>query len=378
MGERRRIVWLIDGLGRGGAEHLMVPILAHIDRARFELRVCALQVKDGNPVAGELRALGVPVDLLPVPRLRDLTALPRLLQYLRREQADLLHTQLEFATTLGGPAARLLGIPAVTTLHTYDEPLPGSRAARRLRWMWWSMRRFFSRVIGVSEGVGQHHIRKSRLDPQKVVVIYNGIDLSRFSPVDPADRSRVRRELGIPEGAPLLLTVAVLRQPKGIQIMIDAMPAILAAVPSVYYGVVGSGDYGEALRAQAVERKVADRVIFTGFRDDIPRLMAAADVFVLPTLTEALPTVLAEAMALSRPIIASAVGGVPEMVTDGSNGLLLPPADPAALARACISLAADPDRAQAMGRRGRSVVEARFDIVKQVRRLEALYDELLA
>jgi glycosyltransferase involved in cell wall biosynthesis len=374
---RKRIVWLIDGLGMGGAERLMIPIMRHLDTTRFEPRVCALQVKEGNPVAGELRGMGIPVDLLPVRRLRDLTALPRLVLYLRRHRADLVHTQLEFSNTLGSLAARLLRLPAVCTLHTLDAPQRGSKTYRRLRVMWWSLRIFSDRVIAVSEGARRSHLLVSGDSPDRVITLYNGIDLSRFPGPDDAPRSQIRQELGIPPDAPLLITVAVLRPPKGIQYLVEALPAILEAVPGAYYLVVGDGEHRPALEALAASRSVAERVIFAGMRRDVPRLLAAADVFVLPTLTEALPTVVAEAMAARKPVIASAVGGVPEMVADRHSGLLLPPADVPALAGACIDLLSHPDRARAMGEAGRQIAEERFDILTQTRRLGDLYGQLL-
>lgn len=370
---RKRVIFLIDGLGMGGAERLLVIYLQHLDRTRFEPRVCVMQVKQNNPMAAEIEKLGVPIDFVPVKRLADPAALPRLLGYLRRMRPAVLHTQLEFADTLGSTAAKLLGIPTVSTLHTADAPEKGEKSYRRLKLRWWILRHFPARVIAVSEGTRQHHLRVGNLPPQKVVTLHNGIDLARFSPVSSAEIAAMRESLGIPADAPLLVTVAVLRQPKGIQYLLEALPDILRRVPDTRYLIVGDGDHREKLKSIAAEKGVSDHVIFAGTRRDIPQILAAADIFVLPTLTEALPTVLAEAMAAEKPIIASDVGGVPEMLDDGQNGLLIPPADPSALTEACLKLLENPERARAMGKTGRQIVEARFDIQRQVRRLETLY-----
>jgi hypothetical protein len=112
------LVFFIDGLGMGGAERLMVPILKNLSREYFSPRVCAFQVRNGNPVEKDLRALGIPVDFLPIPYLRDITALPRLYKYLKDVRADLVHTQLEFADILGNISAKFLRLPSVSTLHT--------------------------------------------------------------------------------------------------------------------------------------------------------------------------------------------------------------------------------------------------------------------
>jgi len=370
---RKRIVFLIDGLGLGGAERLLVTYLQHLDRTRFEPRVCVMQVKNGNPLAVEIEKLGVPIDFVPVKRLADPGALPRLLGYLRRVRPHILHTQLEFADTLGCTAAKMLGIPAVATLHTADAPKKGEKSYQRLKLRWWILRHFSTRVIAVSEGTRRHHLRVGKLPPQKVVTLHNGIDLSRFTPIPPAEMASLRESLGIPADVPVLITVAVLRQPKGIQFMLEALPDILKVVPDTRYLIVGDGNHREKLESIAAEKGVSDRVIFTGTRRDIPPLLAAADIFVLPTLTEALPTVLAEAMAAGKPIIASEVGGVPEMVDDGRNGLLIPPADSRALTEACVKLLKNPKRARAMGLVGRTIVAERFNIRRQVRRLEKLY-----
>jgi len=284
-----------------------------------------------------------------------------------------LHTQLEFADTLGCTAAKMLGIPTVSTLHTADAPQKGEKSYRRLKLRWWILRHIATRVIAVSEGTRRHHLRVGKLPPEKVVTLHNGIDLSRFTPIPPAETAALRASLGIPAGAPLLITVAVLRPPKGIQFLLEALPDILKVVPETRYLIVGDGDHREKLKSIAAEKGVSDRVIFAGSRRDIPPLLAAADIFVLPTLTEALPTVLAEAMAAEKPIVAGDVGGVPEMVDDGRNGLLVPPADPRALTDACVKLLENPERAREMGRTGRKIVAERFDIRRQVRRLEELY-----
>lgn len=377
MTHPHRIIWLIDSLGLGGAERLLVTYLQHLTLTSFDLRVCALQIRNGNPIAAEIRRLGVPVDFIPLRHLRDVAGLPRLVRYLRQQQADLLHTQLEFADTMGSIAAKIRGVPAVATLHTLHNPPKGTRSYWRDRLKWWSLRHCCDRVIAVSEGARQHYIRLGRLTPEKVTTLYNGIDLSCFTPQGQAERAAKRQDFEIPADAPLIITVAVLRSLKGIQYLIEAMPAILQTVPTARYLVVGSGPHEAELKRLAQTYGVAERVIFSGARQDIPDLLAMSDLFVLPTLTEALPTVLAEAMAARKPIVASKVGGVPEMIEHGANGFLIPPADPARLAEACIQLLQNPSQAQAMADTGWQIVQRRFNIQQQAHVLGHLYQELL-
>ncbi|MDP1713482.1 MAG: glycosyltransferase [Anaerolineales bacterium] len=372
------IIFLIDGLGMGGAERLMMPILRNLNRDYFEPRVCALQIKDGNPIADDLRALGIPVDLILVPYLRDVTALPRLYRYLKDVRADLVHTQLEIADILGNIAAKLLRLPSVATIHTM--PSQDMKLKSRLHQdvELFALRYFSNVVVSVSEEARKYYLDISRIPAGKLLTIYNGIDLSHFENLDyQQERFKIRQEFGIPNDAKILVTVAVLREFKGIQFMIRALPSIVSEVPNAYYLLVGNGSHRDSLEQEADQAGVRDHIIFAGQRDDIPQLLAASDLFVLPTLTEALPTVLAEAMAARLPIVASAVGGVPEMVIDGENGLLLPPSDSEALATACISLMVDAERRKVMGEQGWQVVTEKFNIHAQVDKLKELYLNLI-
>ena len=368
---------MIDGLGMGGAERLTIPYLRYLANEGFRPRVCVLQERQGNPFAKALTQMGIPVDRVPVNYLRDLTAIPRLVRYLRTHRTTLVHTQLEFSNTLGNIAAKLLRLPSLCTLHTIDEPARGTNTSRRLNVMLWSLRYFCDRVITVSEELRKHHLALSKAAPGSVITLYNGIDQSPYRKLDKEKRAAVREELGIPLAAPLMLTVAVLREPKGIQYMLEAMPIILQAIPEAYYLIVGDGTYRSALEQISDNLNISGRVIFAGYREDIPGLLSTSDVFVLPTLTEALPTVLAEAMATGLPIIASAVGGIPEMVDDQINGILLPPKDSKKLAAACIRVLGNPREAHEMGTKGRVIAATKFDIQEQARHLGLVYEELL-
>lgn len=374
---KKRLLFLIDVLGIGGAERLLALILKHLSTERYETRVCVFREIYGNPIADRIRELGIPVDLLPLKRLRDPSAIPRLLKYCREHQIDLVHAQLDTASTLGCMASRILGIPSVSTVHTLEPKAEKFRARGRQKLLWFSQRNFCDRVIAVSEMARQHFIEVSGVSSEKVVTIYNGIELDNFAPTEGLDRFKLRQELGIPPQAPLLITIAMLRQLKGIQFMFQALPQILEQFPDLYYLVVGEGRYHDALVSLVDEMGLAERVRFTGLRQDVPDLLAEADLFVLPTLTEALPTVLAEAMAARIPIVVCEVGGVPEMVTNGKNGLLVPPADPDSLAQACISLLSDEGLQHNLTVNGWQMVNQSFSIERQVKNLEQLYDELL-
>jgi glycosyltransferase involved in cell wall biosynthesis len=238
--------------------------------------------------------------------------------------------------------------------------------------MAWILRRYADRVIAVSESARSHHLTIARLRPERVITVHNGIDLDRFV-APPGTGAAVRVELGVPVDARVLLTVAVLRQAKGIQDMLRALPGVLVAVPDAHYLVVGDGAYRPELQQLTADLGLTDRVTFAGRRTDVDRMLAAAELFVLPSHTDALPTVLAEAMAASLPIVATSVGGIPEMVVPDRSTLLVEPEDTAALAEAAVRLLANPVQAAAMGRTGRRLAETRFDLERQAAELVEEY-----
>jgi glycosyltransferase involved in cell wall biosynthesis len=208
-------------------------------------------------------------------------------------------------------------------------------------------------------------------------VIPNGVDLARFDL--PVAACALRREFGIPREAPLLGVVARLEPEKGHRYLIEAMPAILRGAPETWLVIVGEGSLDGELRAQAaaLPRGARDRIVFTGRREDVAAITGDVDVAVLPSLREAQGISILEAMARRKPVVASAVGGIPEVLTNGLDGLLVPPADPAALADACIRLACSPELRARMGEAGRATVEARFSLDAMVRQIEEVYDEEL-
>jgi len=368
-GPRTRVLFLIDSLGRGGAEHLLTAYLGQMAQRGIDSIVVALQDRGGNPTAREIEALGIPVVDLGIERLRQRGAYRQVVAAVERSEPDLVHTQLEFSNILGATAASRLGLPVVSTLHSLEEPRPWSRAWLRMQVMAWSLRRHANRVIAVSDHARAHHLRHLRLPSDLVQTIYNGIDTGRFG----SDVPDARTDLGIRQEVPLIITVAVLRPPKGIDVMLRAMPNI----PDAHYLIVGDGEARSALEAETSRLGLGDRVTFAGARADIPVMLATADLFVLPSLTEALPTVIAEAMAVGLPVVATDVGGTTEMV-DEHTGIVVDAGDANQLATAISSLLSDPTHSRAMGQAGREVSAERFDINSQSARLIAEYRRLVA
>jgi len=371
--DRIRVLFVIDSLGPGGAERTLRRVVEFIDQTIVECRVAVLQVREGNPVADEIRDLGVPVDLVRVDRLRSLAGQARLLRYLLAYRPSIIHTHLEFSHTLGGIYGRLVGARPIGTIHTFAFGR-ASREKKRLGLMWFSLRKAHVKVVAPSRSGMAHAATVGRIPAERFVVLHNGVDLETFNP-DASPRARVREEFGIALGSPLLITVAVLRSGKGINDLVSAMSEILNSIPDAMALIVGDGDELVALQRLAVEAGVADRVVFTGSRNDVGVLLSASDVFVLPTHEDLLPTVVAEAMAAGLPVVASDVGGLRDMVDDDITGILYPAGDIPALTQACVELLDDALRREALGRAGRLVAEEKFDIRKHVEALQRLYVE---
>lgn len=376
MDKKRPIIWMIDSLGPGGAEQLMPTILTHLKDTGFNIRVCTLQVRLGNPIAFELERIGLPVDLVHIPNLRHPLNIFRILEYLRFHRPQIVHTQLEFSDILGTLAAKILGIPTVATLHTLDGFTDKHSASWRLKLRWFILRVFCDRIIAVSEKTRIHHLESGKLGSDQVITLYNGVDILRFKNTNESQRIHLKQALNLPLDGPIIITVAVLRQPKGIQNMIRALPAILEIIPNAHYLIVGDGAYGASLRDLVATFNIQNRVTFAGHRTDIPALLACSDLFVLPTLKDALPTVLIEALAAEKPIVASDVGGVPEIIENEVNGLLVPPDDPSSLAKACLQMMKNQEQTKQIILAGSEIVKQRFSIDVQIEKLSKVYEEL--
>jgi glycosyltransferase involved in cell wall biosynthesis len=372
-----RVTYLIDHLGMGGAERLLAPALNAMRDQGVEPRLVALKEKDGNPLARVMEDLGYQVTVVGLRRLVDPAGIRRLAAILRAQRPDVIHAHLETSTILGGLVARSLHVPLVTTIHTLEKSGWRSRAAARRSLLALAMRHLASRVVAVSSAAAAHHARDAAIPGRRLVTIWNGIDPAPFVAASAVDGGALRRRLGLPSG-PLLLTVAVLRPEKGIEHMIAAIPRLMERVPDVTYAVAGEGPHRDALLRAARDEGVESRVMMLGHRDDVPELLAACDCFVLPSLTEALPTVIAEAFFSGRPVVATDVGGVGEMVRPEETGLLVRPSDSRALAAACARVLEDPAFADRLVAGASILAQSELTAEAHAIRLRALYEEVVA
>ncbi len=229
-------------------------------------------------------------------------------------------------------------------------------------------------VSTTGEAVRQQLIVRNHLNPDAVFSIPTGVDMKRFQPGESS--VDLRKSLGIQSRQPVIGTVSFLRPEKGLNVLIDAVSLLQTVFPNVCCLIIGTGQGHQALLAQIRQNKLDETVILAGFREDIPELLRTMDVFVLPSLEEGMPQALLQALSMERAVVASSVGGIPEIIRDGQTGFLVSPQDPAALSEKIGTLLRDPDQRKAFGQGGRRVIAESYSLDGMLQKTEQLYSHL--
>jgi glycosyltransferase involved in cell wall biosynthesis len=375
-----RVALCVNSVEMGGVEEHVRQLGSGLVERHALVTAIVPEYPGIDPLAQAAEAVGVVVERLTLAQdmfswagMRRLTRMVRLLRDLRPE---ILH--LHLVGFNGGRwvllAARLARVPSVVcTIHI----APRERQSWRKRLDRALLSRVIDGYIAVSRASRERLVNHLGLSPRKVVVVPNAVELRRFAaPAEPARRA-VRAACGIPADAPVIGVLARLSEQKGLTYLISAAPAILAAHTETHLVLVGDGPLREDLVAQARSLGVDQRVHFVGYRSNTVDFLRAMDLFVLPSLYEGMPLSILEAMGAGLPVVATDVDGTPEAVVDGETGLLVPPADPAALASAVNRLLGDRALAQRMGRNGRARAEAHFSETALIDRLGRVYGAVL-
>ncbi len=373
-----KLLVVIDALSFGGAEN-MVAALGRLSSALdLEIDVASLAGPTGDRALWRpvLERAGLRLHFLSIPRLLHPSAVPRIARVVSRSGCDVVHAHLGYAVTLAPAAARLVGRRAVCTFHHVPRPLDARDGVRERLSV--AAANASAGVVCVSEASLHGFAARYRVDGTKWVVLRNGIDLARFSPPPGLRPTDPPADLGIPPGVPIVTLVAHLRYEKGHPEAIDAWPQVLRSAPEARLLIVGDGPMDSRLREHVARLGLQHRVHFAGVRRDVPAILRASSLALLPTYIEALPTALIEAAACGVPAVATRVGGVPEVVEDGVTGLLFDRGDLAAIPRAVVALLTDPARRAAMARAARARAEECFDGEQWARQLRGVYDDVLA
>jgi glycosyltransferase involved in cell wall biosynthesis len=367
-----RILHLITTMPVGGAENLVLTTMRHLDPTRFSSVLCCIQ--DKGILGNEAENSGFQVVALDRMKRKhfDFQAITDIVEVIRREQADVIHCHLYHAALYGRLAAKRAGVPCVVTAHNvYSNP----KWHRRLINRW--LGRYTARIIGVSQPVGDDVLRYDRIAPEKLLVIPNGIDLAPM--LQMLDHETAKKRLGLPACAPVIGCVGRLEPQKGHRFLLEALAMLRKQRGDCpHLVIVGTGSALGSIRRQIESLSLEDRVHLLGTRRDIPEILAALDLFVLPSLWEGLPLALLEAMAAGVPVMASAVGGVGDVLDNGRYGGLLPPGNGSALCDAMTDWLDHPEKRRALGELGKMRAHQDYSARSMVGRLEEIYEALRA
>ena len=365
----RSTFFYTDSRVLGGAENAMFMLLESLDRAAWNPTLLLEEAAGVEILAERAAELEVPVRWIqPMPLgLAGARRVPALRRLLRRERPDVFHAHMSspVAAKYALAAAVLARVPAVLGTVQVGEFVPPDRST------YWQLRALahgVDRYLAVSRDIADGLVERLDWPREKIEVVYNAVDVERFDVPPPPG---LREELG-GEG-PLVLTPARLNEQKGHSVLLEA----IAQVPGARFVLAGDGPEREVLESLTARLGIADRVLFLGRRSDIPQLLAACDVFALPSLYEGSSLAVLEAMAAGIPIVSSAIGGTDELLDDGRSGLLVPPGDPAALAAALNRVIGDPELRRDLATAARERLDRGLKREQMADRVTGVYRELL-
>lgn len=363
----------------GGAEHSLIELASHLDHSQI---MPYLLTSAEGPLAQRFRNMGIDVQVgsFPVFSRRDprqflsaVLSILRMVMLIRRHKIDLIHVNCDQAVPHAVTAGRFANVACLCHIHDMMRV-----------WFFPNYVRYLNqcdRIIADSEATARHCLAAG-MDANKLQVIYECFEMERFANASPDDRIAVRSELGISLNAVAIGLVGGILRNKGHEDFLRAAAVVAREVPTTRFVIVGDDALSDdpkflpSLHELAVELGIDSQVIFTGFRTDVPQIIAALDIVAVPSWSEAFGRIAVEALATQRPVVATNVGGIPEIVQDGYTGLLCPPKQPPVLAVALLKLCRDPSLREEMGRRGPSVA-AHFDVHAHVEQFKRTYDSIL-
>lgn len=355
-----RVLEVVGNAIVGGVERHVQALVEGLTAQGFRMRaLCPFE----SPFTDALRASGCPVHIAMIEQSLEWRSLLMAAELIRRHQVDLVHTHLFNATLLGSVAGTLAGVPAVATIHG-NTLLAEEAAVARLTGA--HLITVCTAAYGMALSLG--------LAEDQVSLIPNAVDSQRFSPE--RDGKAFRRRIGVPEGAPLVGMVARLSPEKGPDLFVQMASAVAAARPQAHMVLVGDGPMRSQLERQVANLNLGGRLHLAGTTEDTSQVYPALDVVCLTSRMEGIPLTLLEAMASARPVVATNVGGIPELVEMGETGWLVAQGDMAAFSERVLWLLDNPERAAAMGRAGRRRVEESFDLRSQTASIAALFRRL--
>jgi glycosyltransferase involved in cell wall biosynthesis len=373
-----RVCMVVNNLDVGGLEKVVLSLLRHLPESEVETSLLCLS--GPGKLMGEVRlppervlVLEKPAEMTIADRLRTPAVMLRVARFLRERRVDVVHPHNLAPLVFAGAAARLLGGSRPRVVYSEHNQINRASARAKERFRRWYVR-LADEVVAVSDD-----LRRILVDglhvPRPVRVVHNGIEAAGVSA---ADAAALRRELGAGDGDFLVGTAVVLSEQKGIRYLLEAARLVRAADPGVRFVIAGDGPLRGELERTAAAMDLGEGVRFLGYRNDVPRLISALDTYVLSSLWEGLPLALLEALAGGKPVVCTTVGGNPEIVVEGENGLLVPPRDPEAIARAVLTVRRDAALRARMAQANPARFARCFSIASMTRAHVELYRELAA
>lgn len=367
-----RVAIVIDTLRVGGAQKLVANFTLAAAAHDIKPTVICLS-KDNHPIITDsMKASGVRIVAFSSSSLLDLGRLIRLIRFLRDEKFDLIHAHLSYANILGCLAGYCAGIPVITTLHNTEFD-PRQRSGLIVRLEEGILRYFARRIIAVGYGVADAF--RARLGSRKVDVIPNGIPVSH--PISLETRQKLRREIAGNEDRVVLIAVGRFVQQKGYEDLIMAFAILHQGNPRPFLAIAGAGPLFDQIKRKISELQLEDSVNCLGVRSDISQLLAASDIYASSSYWEGLPVAILEAMMAGLPIVATAVGDIPKVLTP-ETGIIVPPHQPARLAYALSDLLSAPEKVRVMGNAARARAMQEYSLDIWMKRLVVVYEETLS
>jgi len=367
------LLYVIDNMEFGGGERVFLQLASAL-RDHFKVFVAA---SPGGRFEEGLSGLGIrliPVDMRQRPSFKPISELVRII---KEKKITLVHSQGGRADFFARVAGKMARVPYIVS--TVAMPVEGYDVGRWRKAVYIFLdrltERYVDRFIVVSEVLKETLIKGHKIPPYKVVRIYNGIEIGQYR--HDATYADLRKEWGVPSHVPLIGAIGRLVWQKGLTHLLQAMPLVFQEYPDTRLILVGDGPLQEDLRDQVRDLGIEASVFFVGFRIDIPAVLAALDLLVVPSVLEGFPMTTLEAMAMAKPIVATDINGIREEIHNGKTGILMPPADPQALAEGIKQMLKDRTQAKNLGTEARKHVEEMFDIKQQVALHEEVYEELL-
>jgi glycosyltransferase involved in cell wall biosynthesis len=378
-----KVLQLITRLDKGGSAEDTIMIASGLDRKKYEVTLMSGLVEDPRQDRKEeieecgIRHIFIPELVRNINLIKDLTAFLKIYLLLRKEKFDIVHARTSKAGFLGRLAAKLVGVPII--IYTpHGHVFFGYFSTLKTK-IFILLERIASpladKIVALTNGEKEDYISYKIASERKLATICSGTDLNKFKELSLDEKLRTKKELRIPENSLVVGTVGRLVPVKGPEFLIEASKIIISKYPDTYFLFAGDGELRQSLEMKARQMGVNKNIIFLGWRDDVPKIISIFDIFVLPSLNEGMGRVLVEAMALHKPIVASRIGGIPDLVSHSKNGFLVPPKNTMELAKYIMVLLEDRRKRETMGFAGKEIA-SNLSKERMIEDTENLYEEL--